>query len=158
MMLYMEKYILLQLIDSKWKDHLYSIDNLKEGIQLRAYGQRDPLVEYSHEAFHMFEAMVESIKHDVVEFVFKAEPAAAQSQAQVFEASEQQFLHPEAASASRLVPQPQAQGEEEMFAPSHLPTGALPQTTPEHRAGPKVGRNEPCPCGSGKKYKKCHGS
>ncbi len=157
MMLYLEKYVLLQLIDSKWKDHLYSIDNLKEGIHLRAYGQRDPLVEYSHEAFRMFEDMVEGIKQDAVEFIFKAEPVqTAEMAPQVFEQSRQEFLHPDAAKAARVVPTEQEPGEEGMF-PTAMP-GSATVTLPEHRSEPKVGRNDPCPCGSGKKYKKCHGA
>ena len=156
MMLYLEKYVLLQLIDSKWKDHLYSIDNLKEGIHLRAYGQRDPLVEYSREAFHMFEAMTEGIKHEAVEFIFKAEPVQTAEMSRVFDTSRQQFIHPDAAQASQMTRSQAQEMEEESMSPM-APTHNT-ATLPQQRSEPKVGRNDPCPCGSGKKYKKCHGA
>ncbi len=154
-MLYMSKYILLQMIDSKWKDHLYSIDNLKEGIHLRAYGQRDPLVEYSREAFNLFEEMIESIKHEAIEFVFKAEAAQSKEMSNVFGASPQKTVHPEASSMSQIgSPISDAESAPTMLDSSQAAVGGSPAPV---KAGPKVGRNDPCPCGSGKKYKKCHG-
>lgn len=152
---YLTRYVLLQLIDSKWKDHLYSIDNLKEGIHLRAYGQRDPLVEYSREAFDMFEGMIESIKQEAVEFIFKAEPVSTAETARVFQASEQEFVHPNSVRATQYSAPEAGMPEEESV--SATLTGRAPAPVTQRRAMPKVGRNEPCPCGSGKKYKKCHG-
>ncbi|MBI4970907.1 MAG: preprotein translocase subunit SecA [Candidatus Omnitrophica bacterium] len=157
MMLYLEKYVMLQLIDSKWKDHLYSIDNLKEGIHLRAYGQRDPLVEYSHEAFHMFEGMIESIKQEAVEFIFKAEPVQSTEMANVFQTSRQESLHPDASKVGGIPKAKAGQDLDEETFPTMTESRATLTTTQE-RSEPKVGRNDPCPCGSGKKYKKCHGA
>ena len=94
---FLERYLMLQVIDSKWKEHLRAIDELREGIHLRAYGQRDPLVEYKRESFQMFEQMTATIKDEVIEFLFKVK--AVREERQVTTAmtpSEQQFLHPEA--------------------------------------------------------------
>jgi len=152
-MLYLSKYILLQLIDSKWKEHLHSMDNLKEGIHLRAYGQKDPLIEYSREAFELFEDMIESIKQEASEYIFKAEATQTQEMARVFGEENQVSTHPDAQSISTSF-QPKTSET------SQASISTLPQNSPQqsqHKSGPKVGRNDPCPCGSGKKYKKCHG-
>ena len=148
---HIEKTILLDMIDSKWKDHLYTIDLLKEGIGLRAYGQVDPLVEYKNEGFAMFEEMMNRIQDDALEFIFKVQVAAQEKPKGVFESVPQQMIHREMGSlASRI---PQSQGGE--------PAEARPpdaKQAPVEREAPKVGRNDPCPCGSGKKYKKCCGA
>ncbi|MBI4355709.1 MAG: SEC-C domain-containing protein, partial [Candidatus Omnitrophica bacterium] len=162
----LERRILLDFIDVKWKDHLYAMDALREGIGLRAYGQRDPKVEYAHEAFGMFEEMVARIKEEAVEFLFKVRAAREEpSPRGVFNAAAAQLLHPE--SERFLAPPIPA-------APTGLPEGmGLPfgggfrrgappppqsePSVPVRRAEPKIGRNDPCHCGSGKKYKKCHG-
>ena len=165
----LERSILLQTIDAKWKDHLYAMDYLREGIGLRAYGQRDPLVEYQHEAFDMFEGMKAAVKEEALEFLFKvrvtvpsAEELAAHRPAATPESPRIQLVHPEAQGLSRRVAAAEAAG-----GPVDAPLAAPPPVTgrdveathtPVHRDGPKVGRNEPCPCGSGKKYKKCHGA
>ena len=157
-MLYLERYILLQVLDSNWKDHLDSLDNLKEGIGLRAYGQRDPLVEYKREAFAMFEAMIQSIKDEAVELIFRVQVVKEEKVASALDTSAK-FVHPEAERMS----QAPASGEPAAPArPSLLHSG--PQSQPRGKAEPirneepKTGRNDPCPCGSGKKYKKCHGN
>lgn len=137
----LEKMILLHTIDSQWKDHLYSMDGLKEGIGLRGYGQRDPLIEYKREAFDMFEELTQRIKENVTELIFKVEISREPSWERVLVGTPQ-------------VPQPALvgtdQGKERMGTSqeSHLPY---------RRGKTKIGRNDPCSCGSGKKYKYCCG-
>ena len=155
---HLERMILLDIVDSKWKEHLRGMDNLREGIGLRAYGQKDPLVEYKREAFEAFGAMIDSIKEDALEFIFRVqpvEPGKVAAQAGVAP-TKLQFLHPEAASAVASLSEAAAAGD----GPAQAPRPPL-----EHRrtgapvvAGEKIGRNDPCSCGSGKKYKKCHGA
>src|SRR5688572_11143064 len=134
-----EKYLLLQVIDRKWKDHLLNVDHLKEGIGLRGYGQRDPLIEYKRESFDLFQSMLERIQDRVVKILWKIELAG----------------HDRAEESQRvqraLPPQPPKQQLTFSGAPKEAPA-------PQKRAAAKVGRNDPCPCGSGKKYKKCHGA
>ena len=155
-MQYLERYILLQVLDSKWKDHLYSLDNLKEGIGLRAYGQRDPLVEYKREAFQLFDQMIQSIKDEAIELIFRVQVVKEEKVVSALESSTQ-FLHPE--SGGMLAP------AVETAAPPVAPMANRVPAEDKNAAGqtlrreePKVGRNDPCPCGSGKKYKKCHGN
>jgi len=133
---YLEKMILLQTMDGLWKDHLLSMDHLKEGIGLRGYGQKNPLQEYQKEAFAMFEELSQRMQEDVVEKLFTVQ-IARQEDAQRIE--------------SRRVPQRQV-------VMSHGGAVVQAQTTQPKREAPKVGRNDSCPCGSGKKYKKCHGA
>ncbi len=155
----LERMILLDVVDSKWKDHLRSMDNLREGIGLRAYGQKDPLVEYKHEAYVAFQEMIQTIKEDAIAFIFRVQPSldAARDKAPVIrKTAPLQFLHPEADSALKN-PQRNVPFLEEPETPQTLHSNHQPQAaTPSH--SDKVGRNDPCPCGSGKKYKKCHGA
>jgi preprotein translocase subunit SecA len=132
-----EKYLLLQVIDQQWKDHLLNIDHLKEGIGLRGYGQRDPLIEYKRESFELFQSMMERIQDRVVKVLWKIELASRESD------------HEESQRVSRALPPPPKQ--QVMY------TGPKEAAAPVKRTQAKVGRNDPCPCGSGKKYKKCHG-
>jgi preprotein translocase subunit SecA len=133
-----EKYLLLQVIDQQWKDHLLNIDHLKEGIGLRGYGQRDPLVEYKKESFDLFQEMMERIQEHVVKYLWKMEIVVEREE--------------EAQRVQRSLP-PQKPKQQPMF----FSGGSTePQTVKRKEA--KVGRNDPCPCGSGKKYKKCHGA
>ncbi len=134
-----EKYLLLQVIDQQWKDHLLSIDHLKEGIGLRGYGQLDPLVEYKKESFDLFQALMERIQDRVVKYLWRMEI--------VVEREEE-----EQARAQRSLPPPKPKQQPMFFSSG----SAEPQTVKRKEA--KVGRNDPCPCGSGKKYKKCHGA
>jgi preprotein translocase subunit SecA len=127
---YLERMIMLQTVDSAWKDHLLAMDHLKEGIGLRGYGQRDPLIEYKQEGFMMFQTMVERVKEATVSTLFKI-----------------QVFRPEEIDRIKTP-------KEQEMAFSH---GELPARQPVKRKGNKVGRNQPCPCGSGKKYKKCCG-
>ena len=154
LMAHLEKMIMLQVIDTKWKDHLYAMDNLREGIGLRAYGQRDPLVEYQHEGYDMFMAMIDSVKDETIEFLFKVQAVREESPMKgVFQSLPQEFVKSDAAPMSRI-PVPQARsGDGFQEESSEEP----PSVEQYKRSGPKVGRNDPCPCGSGKKYKKCCG-
>jgi preprotein translocase subunit SecA len=128
-----EKIIMLQTFDSLWKDHLLAMDHLKEGIGLRGYAQQNPLVEYQKEGFAMFEALMGAAQQDVVEKLFSVQV----SREQEVERIEQ--------------PRPQR------VVMSHGGEREDSSTAPVKREGEKVGRNDPCPCGSGKKYKRCHG-
>ena len=157
---YLEKFILLQVIDTKWKEHLYGLDNLREGIGLRAYGQRDPLVEYKREAFNMFDEMTDRIKEEAIELLFRVQVVHETKTAGVLETPKAQYLHPETQAIKETAPKSRpgpAAGEG--FDTHFSPRGGSPDQKPEpvHRAEPKVGRNDPCSCGSGKKYKKCCG-
>ncbi len=129
-----EKLVLLQTLDSLWKDHLLAMDHLKEGIGLRGYGQRNPLTEYQKEGFSMFDAMMRVMQQDVVEKVFSVQVSQREGAEQI-----EQQRQPRQVVMSHG-------GEAEAAAASTV-----------KREGDKVGRNDPCPCGSGKKYKRCHG-
>ncbi|PIQ88231.1 MAG: preprotein translocase subunit SecA [Candidatus Omnitrophica bacterium CG11_big_fil_rev_8_21_14_0_20_42_13] len=149
--------ISLQIIDTKWKDHLYTMDNLRSGISLRAYGQRDPLIEYQNEAFSLFQEMIDSIRDEVIESLFKVEAAPAEKELKgVFTSLRQEFVHPEA----RKFEKPQAKSTMPSAEINSVNTGSSGFSPPDasgNIASSKVGRNDPCPCGSGKKYKKCCG-
>ena len=153
-----EKAVMLQILDGAWKEHLAAMDYLRQGIGLRGYGQKDPKQEYKREAFALFESLLETVKFEIVGLLskvqFRSEEELAQMEAER-ERQQMQFEHPtlnaesaaEAAGqyANREVPEksaePVVKGADETYV----------------RQGQKIGRNEPCPCGSGKKYKKCHG-
>jgi preprotein translocase subunit SecA len=145
----LERLVILQVIDAKWKDHLYTMDNLKEGIGLRAYAQRDPLIEYQHEAFSMFEGMFDSISDEVVETIYKIQPVKQERLKGVFASLPKEFVHNEFSTMEHARQMSKQQPEE--------PASAVSAPAPVQRDMPKVGRNDPCPCGSGKKYKKCCG-
>ncbi len=135
-----EKYVILQIIDNQWKDHLLALDHLKEGIGLRAYAQQDPLVEYKRESFELFAAMKERIETEIVRYLMLLEPMTEEERRQ----QEEQ----------------EARRREAIFrAASAAKAGAEAKAVQTVRRGgeKKVGRNDPCPCGSGKKYKKCCG-
>ncbi|MBI2153474.1 MAG: preprotein translocase subunit SecA [Candidatus Rokubacteria bacterium] len=129
----LERVVMLQVIDTQWKDHLLSMDHLKEGIGLRGYGQRDPLTEYKREGFDLFQEMEDRIKATVVEWLFKVQ------------------LVREAAPEVRR--NPWAEARESRGESVEVASAARPAL--RNASGQKVGRNDPCPCGSGKKYKKC---
>ena len=133
---WLERHILLDIVDAQWKDHLLTLDHLKEGIGLRGYGQKDPLVEFKKEAFTLFDELMNRIDTEAVRFLFLMQPAKPQEEAKQIEQRQQR-------QAKNL--QFQA-GPAQAEAPKPV------------RSGAKVGRNDPCPCGSGKKYKKCHGA
>jgi preprotein translocase subunit SecA len=145
----LERMVFLQIIDSKWKDHLYAMDSLREGIGLRAYGQRDPLIEYKREAFGMFSQMISAIEEDAVQTIFKLESVKPEKFQGVFSSVPKEFSHPDADKFQTL-----PQGEN-VVEPTVVSKGGVVKSAQSHQ--PKVGRNDSCPCGSGKKYKKCCG-
>jgi preprotein translocase subunit SecA len=166
----LERTVLLSIIDAKWKDHLYMMDALREGIHLRAYGQRDPLVEYQREGYGMFQDLIASIKTESLMMLLRLVPRAAAPGAApsaparpqpVFDFSKQQLIHQEAPTFGG-VPAAEPGGAAAAAPVAPVPAfaqAARPQAQPAAASptGQKVGRNEPCPCGSGLKYKKCHG-
>ncbi|MBS0570627.1 MAG: SEC-C domain-containing protein, partial [Proteobacteria bacterium] len=149
-----EKFFLLQVLDQYWKEHLAAMDYLRQGIYLRGYAQVQPKQEFKRESFLLFQRMLDDVKSEVVQRLARIR---IQSQAEVEAMEERQrqeaarraleFQHAESAGvATAALPQAAAVAE------------AMPQVhSPVHRDQPKVGRNDPCPCGSGKKYKQCHG-
>jgi preprotein translocase subunit SecA len=181
-MRYHERMVMLSVIDGLWKDHLLSMDHLKEGINLRGYAQRDPLVEYKRESFDMFEAMMLKFQEDTVRFLFRMQILGADGQPVDGPPRANRTVPqapPVASSLRPLTPdaepreisistrQPsttidalekefQRKKQRELEAASMAGAGDASQPA-QRRTGEKVGRNDPCPCGSGKKYKKCHG-
>ncbi len=165
----MERQILLHSIDSHWQDYLRGMDALRQGVGLRAYGQRDPLIEFKKEAYQMFEDLMSSIKSDVCSAIFKS-ATSIETFRSFMESLPQTLVHDEV-SALGAAPQDaaesliggrktgsehgQAAREEEI---DPLPSRGGHGTATVKRSQPKVGRNDPCPCGSGKKYKKCCGA
>ena len=158
-----ERDIMLQIVDAQWKDHLYSLDHLKEGIGLRGYGQRDPLVEYKKESFALFQAMKDRIEEEIVRYLWRLTPiigddagSAAVPRPQAPKRPPQITMNSPSAAASS--PFGAIRGGSAPDAPRPARTGGDDVIKQVKRDEPKVGRNDPCPCGSGKKYKKCHGA
>jgi preprotein translocase subunit SecA len=184
LMRWLERRIILDVVDGQWKDHLLSLDHLKEGIGLRGYGQKDPLVEFKKEAFILFEDMMARIDNETVRYLYNVQvqmegnapgpsgappegggprqplpagprpsrPLAAAASAAA-RATDEGNAPPLPAFAREMERKQQRQEKEMQYQ-----SGAAQAEAPKPvRAGAKVGRNDPCPCGSGKKYKKCHG-
>ena len=169
---WLERRIILDVVDSQWKDHLLSLDHLKEGIGLRGYAQKDPIVEFKKEAFVLFEDMMARIDNETIRYLFhiqmqqgeqppetrRPEPprtppqsAAAAAASAAARASEPQQLP----AVAREIERRQQRQQKDL----QYQTGPAQAEAPKPvRVGAKVGRNDPCPCGSGKKYKKCHGA
>jgi preprotein translocase subunit SecA len=147
-----EKFVMLQVVDQQWKDHLLAIDHLKEGIGLRGYGQRDPLIEYKKESFELFTLMKERIEDQIVQYLFKLQPVAREEQVEDVNARANERKAP-AAMPARKAP---SNVNYSYGAAASGGQDAKQETV--QRNQPKVGRNDPCPCGSGKKFKKCHGA
>ena len=139
-MRFQERMIMLQILDMQWKDHLWSLDHLKEGIGLRGYGQRDPLIEYKKESFNMFEELRTRIEEETIRFLFLFEPISKE---------EHDAREREREEARRKAPR-----EQNLV----YSAGESGPAGPAKREVAKVGRNDPCPCGSGRKFKKCHGA
>jgi preprotein translocase subunit SecA len=135
-MRYHERMLMLQIVDTHWKDHLLAMDHLKEGIGLRGYGQRDPLVEYKKESYELFEGLMSRIEEDTLRFLFLLQPVEEEKKSEEMERKRKR--------AEFVMSQQSSNGG-----------NGTPQQV--KRDGAKVGRNDPCPCGSGKKFKKCHG-
>lgn len=133
---YVERTILLQMIDQHWKDHLWGMDQLKDGIGLRGYGQKDPLAEYKREGYDMFAGMMTRIKNDTLERLFKFQLVRGE----------------------RPEPEPEAPRPAQLNLNRGAGSASAERPRTVQRVEEKVGRNDPCPCGSGKKYKKCHGA
>ncbi len=148
-MQHFEKSVMLQTLDSLWKEHLAAMDHLRQGIHLRGYAQKNPKQEYKRESFELFTQLLETLKQEVVGVLSRV-----QVQEQDVDAIEQQRRRAEAAPRTYTHAEASAMAEEE--APEQAEPEATP-ATPFVRAGDKVGRNDPCPCGSGKKFKQCHG-
>jgi preprotein translocase subunit SecA len=159
-----ERFVMLETVDRQWKDHLYSLDHLKEGIGLRGYGQKDPLVEYKKESFELFQDMKRRVDEDMVNRLWIGQFSVVGDDAPA--------RPPRRAAAPMILNEPKAEPPSPFTPrPAAPPPGFLPPraATPARVGGddapihtvrrdePKVGRNDPCPCGSGKKYKKCHG-
>jgi preprotein translocase subunit SecA len=182
-MRYHERMVMLSVIDGLWKDHLLSMDHLKEGIHLRGYAQKDPLVEYKSESYDMFEAMMLKFQEDTVRFLFrmqilgqdgqpvdaaprpnrpvpKAPPVASAAQPVTLDAEPREIsisTRQPSTTIDALEKEFHRKKQRELEAASFAGAGdaSLPK---QRRVGEKVGRNDPCPCGSGKKYKKCCGA
>jgi preprotein translocase subunit SecA len=171
-----ERDVMLQIVDAQWKDHLYSLDHLKEGIGLRGYGQRDPLVEYKRESFQLFQDMKARIDEEMVRYLWWLRPVVGDAPGAETGAAGRPVAprrpaprQPDRGRAltfndpSETVPAFAGAGARAVSAGGSAPRPArtggddAPVKT-VRREEPKVGRNDPCPCGSGKKYKKCHGA
>ena len=154
---HLEKAVMLRVLDEQWKDHLAQMDHLRQGIGLRGYAQKNPKQEYKREAFEMFTDVLERVKNETIEILSKiqiqtsaeVEELEAQRRRQVTDGRE--YLHPDATAES--LPTPDSGDQPKALSPESTVEG----TQPFVRGGPKVGRNALCPCGSGKKYKHCHG-
>ena len=175
--LFHQRMIMLQIVDSQWKDHLYSLDHLKEGIGLRGYGQRDPLVEYKKESYQMFQALMDRIDEEILRWTFLYQPVVTPEAGGMREvdttlgarhlaASPPGVREPELAMAGAQSSRPNLSFNDPSATPTMFARKAQPREAEGgsdaavqtvRREGRKVGRNDPCPCGSGKKYKKCHG-
>ena len=162
-----ERDIMLQIVDAQWKDHLYSLDHLKEGIGLRGYGQRDPLVEYKKESFALFQAMKDRVEEEIVRYLWRLTPVAGDdatgATAPIRPAPPRRPPQQITLNSPQSAPPPSPFGAIGGNAGGHAPprparTGGDDVVKQVKRDEPKVGRNDPCPCGSGKKYKKCHGA
>jgi preprotein translocase subunit SecA len=134
-----ERMIMLQVLDAQWKDHLYALDHLKEGIGLRGYGQRDPLIEYKKESFDMFEALNARREEETLRYLYRFEPISRD----------------ELEAREKAVEEARRRAQRQQNLVFGGGDGSGP--SPAKRQAPKVGRNDPCPCGSGKKFKRCHG-
>ena len=149
-----EKQIMLQVLDTLWKEHMATMDHLRQGIHLRAYAQKNPKQEYKRESYALYEELLTSLKYEVVKFLshvqIQRQDEAALIEQRRREEAEREKLAFEHAAATAMAGTADAGDAQQSAQP------AAPQ--PFTREQPKVGRNEPCPCGSGKKYKQCHGA
>ncbi len=162
LMRFIEKSLLIQTLDAVWKEHLYALDHLRQGIGLRAYGQRDPLNEYKSEAFALFNAMLDDLKERVTSLLARVELAPDSSPLRTFDPEPistrimvESHPDPEPVMAGILPPAPMPDDEGGMVATLPVRTPAVDPN--DESTWASTGRNAPCPCGSGKKYKHCHG-
>ncbi|MDI6767704.1 MAG: preprotein translocase subunit SecA [Bacteroidota bacterium] len=157
----LEKMVSLQVIDEKWKDHLREMDDLKEGIHLRAYGQKDPIVEYKTEAFRMFVELLDLIRNETLNLVFKLFPQPTQGmpvrrQPRVPRPQQMMLTHDSSLGMGLHADRGPAHSQESAQHRDRSEAAKAGKPQPIH-VGEKIGRNDPCHCGSGKKYKQCHG-
>jgi preprotein translocase subunit SecA len=157
-----EKQIMLRQLDAHWKEHIGALDYLRQGIHLRGYAQRNPKQEYKREAFEMFSTTLERVKHDTISILSKIQirrPEDAQAvEPAAPDPSTLKFQHAAAPSLVAAPAVPEARPTAPLPSPGlRPPPAAAEPVAPYVREAPKVGRNDPCPCGSGKKYKQCHG-
>ena len=136
---------MLHVVDTEWKDHLAAMDYLRQSVGLRGYAQKNPKQEYKREAFEMFEQLLERIKHDVIAFLMRIQLNEPQQAAVQFDEPAEDMMHFQHPNADNA------------FADDEEVVEASFDNATYEREGDKVGRNDPCPCGSGKKYKHCHG-
>jgi preprotein translocase subunit SecA len=149
-MLEIEKQVMLQVLDNAWKDHLATMDHLRQGINLRSYAQKNPKQEYKRESFELFQSLLMTVKRETIYLMARVEPISREQMEEMenqrreeLARQKMQLRHDELSVLAEPEPQPTA----------------LPRTpSPVVREGRKVGRNDPCPCGSGKKFKSCHGA
>jgi preprotein translocase subunit SecA len=151
-----EQILLLEKVDTKWKDHLYAMDHLKSGIGLRGYAQVDPKIEYKREALIMFETMMSSIREEVTDLIFKLRVRSESIDSKnVWNADN--FVYQDSLNTMPEIPTPKREPIRERVEAATTNSGQAEQRPEPIRAAVKVGRNQPCPCGSGRKYKQCCG-
>ncbi|HEX7764849.1 MAG TPA: SEC-C metal-binding domain-containing protein, partial [Cellvibrio sp.] len=150
-MLEIEKQVMLQVLDNAWKDHLATMDHLRQGINLRSYAQRNPKQEYKREAFELFQSLLMTVKRETIHLMARVEPISREQMEEMenqrreeLARQKMQLRHDELSALGEAEPEPAASAPR------------TPSTVV--REGRKVGRNDPCPCGSGKKFKSCHGA
>ena len=149
-----EKQVMLQVLDNAWKDQLAAMDHLRQGINLRSYAQRNPKQEYKKESFYLFQGMLEKVKREVIQLLTRVEPVTREQ----MEAMEQRRREERERERQKMqLKHDQVSALQNPDAPGAAAPESAPPSTPFVREGRKVGRNDPCPCGSGKKYKQCHG-
>ncbi|GAB2718101.1 preprotein translocase subunit SecA [Halomonas garicola] len=148
-----EKQVMLQVLDTRWKEHLQSMDHLRRGIHLRGYAQKNPKQEYKRESFDLFQQLLSNIKADVTRILSHVQVRQPE-EVDALERERREALEREQATAASRHDEPEASADE---AASEAPDAAAAEDQPVRREGPKVGRNDLCPCGSGKKYKHCCG-
>jgi preprotein translocase subunit SecA len=172
-----ERMVLLNVLDAAWRDHLYEMDYLREGIGLRAMGQRDPLVEYQREGYEMFQNLTGRIREEFAKYIFHVSTGVEEAPAHAPRVRNVQYTAPaktsDAAEAQQRQQRAAAVQQAQMQADAQMSAGGPAMAQPAQdfgdegadvvyetirREGDKIGRNDPCPCGSGKKYKRCHGA
>jgi preprotein translocase subunit SecA len=141
-----ERSVMLQSIDMHWREHLAALDHLRQGIHLRSYAQKNPKQEYKREAFQLFEALLNTVKSEVTKITMLVQVRTQEEMEPIEKPQEVANVHYQHADYDEALANPTEEAEQ------------LASGQPVVREGVKVGRNDPCPCGSGKKYKQCHGA
>jgi preprotein translocase subunit SecA len=151
-----ERNVMLQSVDTHWREHLAALDHLRQGIHLRGYAQKNPKQEYKREAFELFGNMLDMIKNEVIRMVMTVRIQTREEVEAAEAAVAAQAAHLENINYQHADFNPSA-APEELLAPTAAPAAQAAGEDPNSYMGMKVGRNDPCPCGSGKKFKQCHG-